>query len=152
MIPLGLSTASGVVAGGVGKLLRDLAFQVGNVDVEGGKNRPQVFPCWPLNQLFPGRRRRLCARAGVEDVLPVGHEVRTSRPPFQRTDCLWFIRTVSCRVFHLHGKNLVALQSPFCIVALEGQPFTVRAPVSFGIVAAEGELADVFQMGLAIRN
>ena len=60
-------------------------------------------------------------------------------------DCLWFILVITRRIFHFHRENLVALQAPFGIVALKRQRFSVGTPVSLCIVAAEGELADVFQ-------
>jgi hypothetical protein len=83
---------------------------------------------------------------GVEDVLPIGHKEGAGRPTLQGTNGLRFIGAISCRIFHLHGKNLIALESPLGIVALECKCFAVGAPVGLGIVAAKSQLTDVLEV------
>ncbi len=76
-IALGAEYGFRIVAGGVSKLFGDIAFQVGNIDIEGFKNGPQVFAAGPQ----VGRMRAgsvAFVGTGIQDMFPVGHKV-TSR-------------------------------------------------------------------------
>src|SRR5206468_3941184 len=74
----------------------------------------------------------------IDNPFAVGREISTARPAFSGTDDLriWTIA--------VHGENLIALD----LVArgLKDDLLPVQRPVSLGVVASEGELADVAQM------
>ena len=85
-------------------------------------------------------------------MLAVGHEVRAGGAAFAIADGLRAIIWFAGRFFDFHGENLVALQPPLGVVALESEPLAIRAPVSFRVVAAKSELADVFEVGFGFAG
>ena len=80
-------------------------------------------------------------------MLAVGHEVRAGGAAFAIADGLRAIVGFASRFLDFHSENLVALQPPLGVVALESEPLAVGAPVGFRVVAAESELADIFEVG-----
>lgn len=83
--------------------------------------------------------------AGIQDVFAIGHEIRAGSTAFQGTDGFGFEVFFAGSFLDFHTENLIALQAPFWVVALEGKPFfAVGAPISFGIVTAERGVVECF--------
>ena len=125
----------GVVAGLVGQLADDFPVIAGQVDIVAGIDRPDVTAAAvrPRGTLGAG-----LVGGGVEEVLAVGQKVGAGGTPLAGRDHA-YVGPVG-----VHDEDLVALQA--VAGGLENDPFAVGRKISFRVLAAEGELADVLQM------
>lgn len=61
-----------------------------------------------------------------------------------------FCSSVLSVFLQVHHEDLVALQAPFAVVALEGDFFPVRAKICLGIIASVGKLLKILQVFLVL--
>ena len=144
-VAFGADHCFGVVADGVGEAFFQAPFSIGHINVVGIVDGPQVFAA--LAQIGCGRTGVVAfVGAGEKHVFAIWHKKGASGAAMPRADHWGPIGGVIGGFIHVHHKNLVALQPPFFVIALEHQFFAVGAPISFRIVAAESEFADVAQV------
>lgn len=81
-------------------------------------------------------------------MLAVRHDERTRRAS---APCADKRRTIIWRsLVEFQIKNLVALEPPYGIVGLKRHTFAVWAEVCLSVVAAKGELAQVFEVAFGL--
>ena len=144
---IGRDGGFGVVALAADEFLEIAAVGVGGVDVVAVGDGPEVAALRGL------RRGRAFAVGGVgraEEEAVAGRKVATRGAPRAGRDEAVLLAVVERCAVGVHDVDLVAaLVVDLRPIALEDQLFIVEAPVGLGVVAAEGELADVAQMRLA---
>lgn len=126
-------------------------MEVGDIDIIGFVHWPEVLSA--LAEIG-GMRAGLTAgvRAGVEHVFAVRHKKSAGGTALSCADHRRFHSRFFDRFFDGHGEYLVTLEAPGFVVALKAQPFSVEAPVGLCVIAAEGELADIFEMRFLNRR
>src|SRR5208283_2595554 len=125
----------GVVPGGVGQPLLDVAVVVGQKDVVPRKNAPDVA----LAAVGVGwARLGGQVRGGVDNVLVVAQKVPTG------CTALAGGNEMLVRAIRVHEEDLVApIGRPG---GLKNKPLAVGRPIGLGILPAARELADVVQV------
>jgi len=83
---------------------------------------------------------------GVENFFAIGQEVAAGGATEAVADAGRLVGRVGGGAVDIHEEDLVAGEAPGFVVALEGELFAVGAEVGFGVIAAVGELAEVFEV------
>src|SRR5208283_2679713 len=122
------------------------AIKLGSIDLIATIDRPDV----PMGIVRLGGTLRAGGMGGgVQHAIARGEDVATGSPTLAGADQLGR-GGLAVRRIHGNGEDLVTGNA--LALMLEGQHLVISREVGFGILSAEGELTDVAQMLLLLRQ